>query len=229
MSDPSFDAYRNSYDDVVQDSIAFSGLKHDFFLTAKVDLLREVFAESFGAETKPSLLDVGCGVGKMHSLLQPLVGSLSGTDLSTQSLERARIEHPWAEYRDGVDSKLPFADASFDVATAVCVVHHVPPAAWTEFVREMRRVVRPGGRVVLIEHNPWNPLTRLSVARCPFDDDAVLLDSRRARRLMVDAGLSPEPARHFLVFPTGHRLGRKVEAKISGLPVGAQYLVVGRV
>ena len=45
----------------------------------------------------------------------------------------------------------------------------------------MRRVVRPGGLLCIIEHNPFNPLTRLAVVRCEFDRDAVLLPALAPR------------------------------------------------
>jgi hypothetical protein len=73
-------------------------------------------------------------------------------------------------------------------ALSFCVLHHVPPTQWVGFLCEMRRVVRPDGLVCLIEHDPLNPLTKLVVARCEFDRDAVLLRAGRARAL-ADTGL----------------------------------------
>jgi cyclopropane fatty-acyl-phospholipid synthase-like methyltransferase len=64
MSAQAFDSYRASYEQVVAQSIAFSGLKHDFFLAAKVIQLKALFERHFGA-AKPSLLDIGCGVGRI--------------------------------------------------------------------------------------------------------------------------------------------------------------------
>ncbi|MFO1185758.1 MAG: methyltransferase domain-containing protein [Bauldia sp.] len=224
-----FDAYARSYEDLVGDSIAFSGLKHDFFLTAKVRFLARLFAERFGEGARPAVLDVGCGVGRMHPLLAPLAGSLAGTDLSAEALARARADNPAVDYRTGSDGALPFADAAFDVTLAVCVAHHVPPADRPAFIAEMVRVTRPRGLVVLIEHNPWNPLTRLAVARCPFDADAVLLAAAEARRLLHRAGLGEVESRHFLLFPTAARIAEAVERRLARLPLGAQYAAVASV
>ena len=73
-----FDSYRGNYRDVVQSSIDFSGLPHDFFMRAKAKLLRDLIAERLGAGGKPTMLDVGCGVGSFHPLLRGMVGRLSG-------------------------------------------------------------------------------------------------------------------------------------------------------
>ncbi|TIP60771.1 MAG: class I SAM-dependent methyltransferase, partial [Mesorhizobium sp.] len=81
-------------------------------------------------------------------------------------------------------------------------VHHVPPAFWLDFFREMRRVVRPGGVACIIEHNPYNPLTRLAVLRCPFDQDAVLLNAAKARSLLQETGFSDIRSEHFLLLPS---------------------------
>jgi len=222
-----FDAYRNTYEGLVSDSIAFSGLKHDFFLIAKVRFLAHLFAERFGAGYRPSLLDVGCGVGRMHPLLMPVVGDLAGSDVSAEAIDRAKADNPGVDYRVGQAGPLPFADASFEVTTAVCVVHHVQPPARDGFLAEMRRVTRPGGLVILIEHNPWNPLTRLAVARCPFDHDAVLLSARHARHLLAKAGLAAVESRHFLVLPTAAPAAGRIERGLERIPIGAQYAAIG--
>ena len=84
-----FDGYHDNYRDVVQSSIDFSGLPHDFFMRAKADLLRDLIAQRLDVE-KPDLLDVGCGVGSLHPLLHGMVGRLSGIDVSSGSMAQAR-------------------------------------------------------------------------------------------------------------------------------------------
>jgi SAM-dependent methyltransferase len=223
-----FDAYSKTYSDVVQDSIAFSGLKHDFFVQAKMALLAELFDAHFGAQ-RPSLLDVGCGVGLMHAPLHSLVGALAGTDPSGAALARARDEHPDVDYREQHGSRMAWPDAAFDVCLATCVFHHVPPHERNALLGDMKRVTRAGGLIILIEHNPFNPLTRLAVRRCPFDHDAVLLSANEGRSLLRQAGLHAIDARHFLVFPFAASLARRIERGLGGIPLGAQFAVFGSV
>ncbi|MGY3343464.1 MULTISPECIES: class I SAM-dependent methyltransferase [unclassified Bradyrhizobium] len=221
-----FDQYRSNYRDVVQSSIDFSGLPHSFFMRPKADLLRELIARRLGS-ARPAMLDVGCGVGSFHPLLRGIAGSLTGIDVSSASIEQARTDNPGGDYRSFDGRNFPFDDGSFDLVTAICVLHHVAPAQWTHFVNEMRRVVRPGGLACIIEHNPLNPLARLAVARCEFDDDAVLLSARKARRLMAASDLREIGAHHFLLLPWEAEPARRVEGALRGLPLGAQYIAFG--
>jgi hypothetical protein len=80
---------------------------------------------------------------------------------------------------------------------------------------------------MLLEHNPFNPLTRLAVARCAFDDDAVLLSRRHAGRLLAEAGLSIAERRDLLFFPWSGTTSRRLERMLGPVPLGAQYLVAG--
>lgn len=223
-----FDEHTTTYETMVQDSVAFSGLKHDFFLKAKVACLTALFRERFGTRG-PTLLDVGCGVGRMHPLLRPVVSGLAGTDVSEQALDRARRDNPGVDYRPSGRDGLPWPDASFDVALAVCVIHHVPLAGRDGLLTEMRRVTSPGGIVVVIEHNPLNPLTQLAVAKCPFDNDAQLLGARHSCKLLERAMLKRVETRHFLLLPTAATWAGRVERLLWRLPLGAQYLAVGEV
>jgi len=221
-----FDSYRDNYRDVVQSSIDFSGLPHHFFMRAKADLLRDLIARRLGTK-KPEMLDVGCGIGSLHPLLHGMVGRLSGIDVSPASIAQARVDNRGVDYREFDGRTFPFGDASFDLATAICVMHHVAPAEWACFITEMRRVVRPGGLVCVIEHNPYNPLTRLAVARCEFDRDAVLLSAGTTGKLMAAGGLREIGARYFLLLPWQAKPARRVESALSNMPLGAQYAAFG--
>ena len=170
-------------------------------------------------------LDVGCGDGLFDRYLAGL-GELDGADASEAMIERARETNPHARYHvaDGVG--LPFADDAFDLVFTVCVLHHVPPEERDRFAAELRRVTRPGGLVVVFEHNPWNPLTRLVVARCPFDEDTVLLGRREASRRLATAGLRTVEHGYLLFSPWR---ATRLERLLARVPLGAQYYVAAQV
>lgn len=225
-----FDDYRTSYQDVVADSIGFSGLKHDFFMKAKADLIeRRLRSEGFLAPgMKRHALDIGCGIGTMHPYIRDLFSSVDGCDVSAESIERARRDNPYVRYRAYSGKRLPYPDESFDFALTVCVVHHVPPAEWPCFFSEMRRILRPGALACVIEHNPLNPATRLAVLRCPFDEDAVLLRNSTTRRLLATAGFASISHEFFCLLPSAGRLARRFERTMSNVPAGAQYACFAR-
>lgn len=225
-----FDNYTVTYGDTINDSIAFSGIKHDFFMQAKADLITRYLEKHdyLHPGTKLRALDIGCGIGTIHPRIRQLFLSIDGCDISHESIAQARQNNPAIRYSAYSGRRLPYPSHSFDFAMTVCVVHHVPPSEWPIFFAEMRRVLRPGGLACIIEHNPLNPATRLAVLRCPFDDDAVLLRSSMTHRLLSDAGFSDIMREYFLLFPSAGRTIRRIEYALAELPFGAQYACFAR-
>jgi len=221
-----FDGYRSNYRKVVQSSIDFSGLSHSFFMRAKADLLRDLIGRRLGHD-KPTMLDVGCGGGSLHPLLRGTVGRLTGIDVSPDCIVQAQTDNLDGDYRAFDGSSFPFDDASFNLVTAICVLHHIAPAARANFIKEMRRVAGPGGLVCIIEHNPLNPLTRLAVMRCEFDRDAALLGVGKVRSLLAASGLREIDAHHFLLLPWESKRARFIEGALGSFPFGAQYAAFG--
>jgi SAM-dependent methyltransferase len=221
-----FDRYRDAYREEIEDSISFSGADLDFFTRAKAHALLELTERGVGAPGGLTFLDVGCGPGETDLFLKGRVGRLSGVDVSAGMLERARRSNPWAEYREySAGERLPYEETTFDVCFAICVFHHVPLEQRVPLLEEMIRVCRPGGLIVLFEHNPLNPLTRKAVAGCDFDRDAQLMTRRQASRLLGEAGLDSPRGRYIEFFTRDSRLLRGVEGRLGWLPLGAQYAV----
>ncbi len=126
------------------------------------DALREEsFGSQFHLEAFLSLLpqawkvvDVGTGTGFLLPTLGRHFARVIGVEPVERMLEVARqrvrsIELPNVELRQGDITDLPVSDASVDLAIAALVLHHVP--APPEAVMELGRIVKPGGRVMLIE------------------------------------------------------------------------------
>ncbi len=128
------------------------------------------------------------------------------------------------KYYHSVDGKLPFESASFDVVFAICVWHHVPPDQRTTFISELSRVTVPNGLLLIYEHNPWNPLTRLVVSRCPFDEDAVLVSSVQAARSLRQFGFDKIATDYLMFLPFKSKSIQRWETAIlRKIPLGAQY------
>jgi ubiquinone/menaquinone biosynthesis C-methylase UbiE len=234
-----FDHYRDGYSSQIDKAIAFSGQTQDFYTQVKARCLLDIFAKLRPASAaaspgdKPPLkvLDVGCGQGLIHPYFPPSETNLklTGIDVAGTVIDEAREANPHVHYDVYDGEHLPYADHAFDAAYAIAVMHHVPPANWTSFLVEMTRVVRPGGLVAIVEHNPINPLTQWIVKSCPFDENAVLLRSGRLANLFRAAGLV-EMERRFIIFtPFDSGFFRQLDASLSWLPLGAQYCMAARV
>ena len=105
------------------------------------------------------ILDLGCGKGRFAVPLAERGANVVGVDLS-----QAMLMHAWSTPRARASaSRLPFADASFDAVFAVEVVEHVRDVR--AVLLEARRVLRPGGQLVIVDKNclaldvrrPWLP------------------------------------------------------------------------
>jgi SAM-dependent methyltransferase len=231
MSKPEFDNYAASYEELLKDPIrdGFAG-SPAFFHQRKRDLIRDYFRRN-GVDTKRlSYLDVGCGKGELMSLLAADFGRIAGCDPSGGMLEAAHGPDVKVDVRVQADpNRIPFDDAQFDFVTAVCVYHHVPIAARAALTSEVRRVLRPGGVFAIIEHNPYNPATRLIVKRTPVDADAILLYPGETQSLLRGAGLPVRATSYFLYLPEGiYRRAGAVEDLLRHVPLGGQYAVFGK-
>ncbi|MFN2490969.1 MAG: class I SAM-dependent methyltransferase [Actinomycetota bacterium] len=223
-----FDRYSDSYRDAVQRSIGFIGQGLDYFTEVKVRHLVELARRRLGDPGAVTALDVGCGVGITDGLLAEHFHELHAVDVSPAVIEVAREANPSVQYRLYDGTTLPYEEDSFELVFAICVLHHVPPPSWFHFGEELARVVKSGGLVSIVEHNPINPLTRVVVARCEFDEDAVLLSRRRTKDLLKGSGLTPVDESFILFSPWRLPFASWLEKNLHAVPLGAQYLVAAR-
>jgi SAM-dependent methyltransferase len=224
---PEFDQHGARYEAAMADAIGFAGQPHDVYIEAKGRKLLELAARHLSGR-RPEVLDVGCGIGLTDRHLLGHVRSLHGVDVSEAMVKRAREANPEVDYRVYDGTRLPYEDDSFDLAFAICVLHHVAPAARPGLLRELRRVARPAGLVAVFEHNPWNPFTRRVVRQCVFDEDIELLSRRELAAGFRAAGLKVMDAEFIVLTPWRSRALEALERRLACIPLGAQYLVAGR-
>lgn len=94
------------------------------------------------------ILDAGCGTGKVVSLLAAGGDAVTGLDLSATALSLTGRRGPSALVRASA-AALPFADATFDTVLSLDVLANLPPAALPAALADCRRVLVPGGRLIL--------------------------------------------------------------------------------
>jgi SAM-dependent methyltransferase len=220
-----FDRYQESYTAEVDRAIAFARTDADFFAELKATDLVALSRRHFGAAAQVNALDFGCGTGAIDGLVAPSFAGVVGVDVSSGLLEAATRANPGIEYRQFDGRTIPYEDDRFDLGFAACVFHHIEPPERPRAAAELARVVRPGGLVVIYEHNPLNPLTRVAVSRCEFDEGVELLRRAETGSLLRGAGLEPIELRYVAVFPWRGRALRALERRLEQLPLGGQYVV----
>ena len=216
------------YEQQVEDAIRFGRREHAFFLAAKAEALLDLVERRLPSGAPVLALDVGCGDGRLDAMLERL-GELHGVDVSQDMVAAAAANAPRGRFQVADGTRLPFVDGTFDLTFTVCALHHVEPPERLSYIRELARVTRTGGLVVVFEHNPVNPLTRLVVRRCAFDEGVELVGRRSLRRLVQETGLTVEETRYILLFPWTRAPFSQLERWLAPVPAGAQYFVAARV
>lgn len=223
---PEFDRYEADYEGVVNRALGSWG-DVDRFAARKARLLATFLAERFGDSSSLRVLDVGSGVGLTDRHLQGRFRLLAGAEVAYAASARARREVPECSCLCYDGERLPLADGSVDAAFTICVLHHVEEDDREQFLREIARVLRPGGTLCVFEQNPWNPATRWVVSRCEFDRGVKLVRAGRLRELLKGAGFRSVGRRYCTFFPMEGSWVAALEERLAAIPIGAQYMCFG--
>jgi SAM-dependent methyltransferase len=230
---PKFDRYACRYTAGMENPVKrLVGRDADQFINVKVRWLLRHLAEARGVPSSVRLLDYGCGTGAMLRALQRrrFPGTLVGCDASAGMLEEAARgwgADPMPPLHLMEHGRVPVPDASFDVVVISAVLHHTAPDERKSLLSDAIRVVVPGGRLVVFEHNPLNPVTRWVVRRTAIDQDAVLVYAPEVRRLLASLGLTALLTRFMMFVPPRLEWLSALEHRIGRVPLGGQYVVVG--
>jgi len=230
MSDAEFDRYAADYRELHARNIELSGEEPEYFADYKMrDFARLVQRAHLPLDG--TYLDFGSGVG---ASIRPFQRHLAGArlicaDVSKESLELSQAKHGQdAEYLLLHAGKLPLPDASMAGAFVCCVFHHIARDAHRDVLAELRRVIKPGGLLMIYEHNPLNPLTVRAVRTCPLDINAILISAHTMQRRCEGAGFVSSSRSFRVFFPAALASLRPVENWLRWLPLGAQYYVTAR-
>jgi phosphatidylethanolamine/phosphatidyl-N-methylethanolamine N-methyltransferase len=147
----SVSAVENDFVEGVYDKLA---AVYDVFFGPILHPGRLLALQRMGIEPGDRVLEVGCGTG-INAALYPHSCHVTGIDFSASMLEKARgrvrrkrLQHVQLMEMDA--AALTFADASFDIVYAPYLVNCVSDPL--QVVREMRRVCKPGGKIVILNH-----------------------------------------------------------------------------
>jgi len=136
--------------------------RYDLLLTiitlGRERALRARMLDLANVKSGESILDVGCGTGTLAIAAKRRVGDsgeVHGIDASLEMIARARKKANRASVSVAFDvaraESLPFTDARFDVVLSTVMLHHLRRAMREQCLREIRRVLKPGGRVLVVD------------------------------------------------------------------------------
>lgn len=148
-----------------------------------------------------SLLDFGCGVGRLSLAWSRHCAKVTGVDISSGMLEQARkiaSGTPHLQFVHNTADNLAIFDAnSFDIVFSHICLQHIPPAICQNYLREFARVCRPGGIVAFqlpTKPNPaefWARVRKKLVDSLPFGLDKKYRQWRRGSRSAYDVFYTP--------------------------------------
>jgi ubiquinone/menaquinone biosynthesis C-methylase UbiE len=163
----------------------------------------QMVIDELGPQLESSrILDVGCATGRLLLRLAGTgAGQLSGTDLAPHILEVAWEKLTQAKAQVDLrpcdaEDFLPWPDGSFDAATLTGVLHHFYRPL--EALREIYRVLRIGGRLILIDPNFFFPLRQainLYLQHRSHDGDFRFYSPKMAARILRQVGFHPTAVR----------------------------------
>jgi SAM-dependent methyltransferase len=152
-----FDAIADIYDGV------FPAHVQEHYLQRRVRYIRQHAPAA-------TAIDVGAGTGILAERLADAGMDVVALDPFPGMLEQLRRRRPGVQTVVAHGEAIPFPDNNFDLAYSVAVMHHIAdPGKVRRTLAEMVRVTRPGGRIVIWDHNPRNPYWPNLMKRVPQD------------------------------------------------------------
>jgi len=219
-----FDKFAHDYKEILDQSLKLGGEKGEYFTKYKADYVERCFGKGFAGK----ILDYGCGIGLLSEVLSSQFPKaiVDGFDVSIAS-----IEHLSASLKEKghFTSDMNLLSKDYDLIVIANVLHHIEPSEREGVIAKLYQLVKNEGKIIIFEHNPFNPMTRKIVRESPLDKGVVLLPFPETLSHLKRAGFKHLQLNYIVFFPKFLSKLRWLEPYLSWLPLGAQYTAIGQV
>ena len=222
MKKVDFNEYSHSYDEIIK-----SQLKHlgdiSYYAEYKVKILKALTSK----KENINILEFGCGIGRNLFYIKQYFpkANIFGFDISEKSLTVAKkIDDSFVLINNIERLKEKYLN-HFDIIFIAGVYHHIPPKDRNKNTAILLTLLKDGGKLLLFDHNPYNPITRRLVSTCEFDKDAVLLTLNEIKQLFKKNHFKVIFSKYTLFFPPKLKKIAFLENCLKWIPLGGQYCV----
>lgn len=157
--------------------------------------LRQATVKQARIQPGESVLDVGCGTGTLAIAVKRESGTTTrvyGTDAASEMIERARQKAARAgvavDFQPGLVEAIAFPDNTFDVVLSSLMLHHLPGDLKAKAFAEIFRVLKPGGRLLVVDFEPPRGGLKKTILTALLGPGMMQIDNRTVPPLLTAAG-----------------------------------------
>jgi SAM-dependent methyltransferase len=238
-----FDKFAKDYYDESRNDLGKYGKYRDTAFIYKAQLLKYILK----VEPK-KILDFGCGIGSnipyLHNYFDR--AKLYGCDISAESIEVAKKNYQYCNFNviNNINDLQIYND--IDCIFISTVFHHIPVQEHEYWINGLYNILKEnkndtGGHIIIFEHNMKNPLTKLTVKKSKIDEEAIMLNPKYCKRLLLNRFYKTRigdkeillkkdviKLKYTYFFPWRNRFFTLIEHLLFWLPLGAQYCVYAK-
>ena len=219
-----FDKFAGEYKTILDESLKLSGEKGEYFSEYKANCIARCVGKDFSGK----ILDYGCGIGLLSEILLKHFphATIDGADISAASIEQVPA---YLKKQGHFTSDVNLLPQDYDLIVITNVLHHIEAPERGAVIAKLQKLIKNKGKIMVFEHNPFNPLTRKIVRESPLDKGVVLLPFPETLSYLKKAGFKHLQLNYIVFFPKFLSGLRKYEPWLAWLPLGAQYTAIGQV
>lgn len=213
-----FDQFSDDYKHYISNSIEKFDKNLGYYHDSKISI-----TQNRAKHNPRNILDFGSGVGTMIPYIKKRFkkSKIYAFDESKNSLTLLKKNYPFVRCLKKVDGKI-----KFDLIFLSGVIHHIDKNIRNKILKKIYLSLKKSGKLIIFEHNPYNPLTNIVVKNCEFDQDAQLIKKSELIRICENVKLKIVDSAYIFFFPTSLKKFRGLEKYLEWFFLGAQYFCI---